>query len=92
MLGEIKTITEYHPNGSLWFTTVIAFVNPKYIGFYMNNAQLREWNSSKPYIKIKCEKHFDNGQFGWKLEWNESGELLNKNDKSYRKDGTLIQH
>lgn len=92
MLGEIKTITEYHSNCALWFITVIAFVNPKYISFYMNNTQLRGWNSAKPYIKLKCEKYFDNGQFGWSLEWNELGELINKNNPSYRKDGAIIQY
>lgn len=92
MLGQVKTITEHHSNGSLWLNTVIAFVNLKYIHFYMKNTQLRDWNSLKPYIILKREKYFDNGQFAWKLEYNESGELTNKNDHQYRKDGTLILH
>jgi hypothetical protein len=43
------------------------------------------------FIKLKCEKYFDNGQFAWSLIWNEDGELLNKSQLSYRKDGTIIQ-
>lgn len=91
MLSQIQTITEYHPNGALWFTTDIAFVEPMFIDAYKNNTQLRDLNG-KPYLKLKCEKHYDNGQFAWKLEWNESGDLINKNDSQFRKDGTLIQY
>jgi len=89
MLGERKTLKEYHPNGALWFITEIVFVMPMFVNNYMSNTQLRDWDGT-PYLILKCEKYFDNSQFGWKLEWNESGELINKEDKAFRKDGTLI--
>ncbi len=48
-------------------------------------------DNQEDFIKLKCEKYYDNGQFAWCLKWDEKGNLINKSQSCYRKDGTLIQ-
>ena len=88
MIKEKQTKTEYHKNGTLFFITEIAIIEPMFLHLY---PQRLKNENDEYFIKLKCEKYFDNGQFAWSLIWNEDGELLNKSQLSYRKDGTIIQ-
>lgn len=88
MLSKKRIITELNKNGALWFNTEILYIEPGFEHLYQHKLIDSE---GRPFIKLKCEKFFDNGQFAWKLEWNEKGELLNRHDKQFRKDGTIVQ-
>ena len=88
MIKEKQTKTEYHKNNTLFFITEIAIIEPMFLHLY---PQRLKNENDEDFIKLKCEKYFDNGQFAWSLIWNEDGELLNKSQPSYRKDGTIIQ-
>jgi len=96
MLLEPQITTEYHENGTLFFTTVAAEIAPGYLHLYEGkNPMMRRMIDNKPvnpYVILMREKHYDNGQFAWRLEWDETGKLNNAGPKQYRKDGTLIQY
>ena len=93
----LKSITnkEFYNNGNLFFTEITSEIEPMFLDSFKNSPQFRtEKNGKKvnPYIVLMREKHFKNGQFAWCLEWGENGILINKNNLSYREDGSLIQY
>jgi hypothetical protein len=90
MIKEIITITEHHKNGALFYKERRAIIEPLFIDAYRSFATFRSIESIS-FLKIECTKYFDNGQLAWSLIWDEKGELINKNDLQYRKDGTIIQ-
>lgn len=96
MLGRIEEITEYHKNGALFVKRIIAFIDPLFEMIYMSNPNYRtkdiNGNDCQPYLKLEYSKWFDNGQFAWSLKWDDKGNLLNKEEPTYRKDGTIIQY
>jgi hypothetical protein len=74
----------------LFYREKRAIIEPLFIDDYKTFLNFRTI-SNISFLKLECEKHFDNGQFAWSLIWDEKGEVMNKNEKSYRKDGTIIQ-
>lgn len=95
MLLNPITKTEYHDNGTLFFTTVTAEIVKGYEYLYDNNLQRRSQIDGKPvqpYIKLMCEKYYDNGQLAWRLVWDEEGNPTKDCSKHYRKDGTIIHY
>jgi hypothetical protein len=91
MIKEIVTITEHHKNGALFYKEKIAIIEPLFIECYIGFVNLRNVNNVA-FLKLECEKYFDNGQFAWSLLWDEKGNLINKKDLQYRKDGTIIKN
>lgn len=92
MLLDKKEITEYHDNGTLFYRLVIAEIEPMFIDMYSNSTQVRRMmngNPVPPYVILLKEKYFDNGQFAWRLEYDEMGDGIKKHP-NYRKDGTII--
>ena len=90
MLKEIIETKEYHENGTLMFTNRIGIVEPLFLDIYKKNKTLHKSNKDDNYyIILKREKFFNNGQFGWILEYDERGNSIG-DKKQYRKDGTLI--
>ena len=94
MLLKPKTTIEYHENGTLFFTTITAEIADGYL--YMHegkNPMMRKLINNRPvnpYVILMREKYYDNGQFAWRLEWDEYGKPKDTGTKNYRKDGTLI--
>ena len=89
MIKEIITITEHHGNGALFYQEKRGVIYPLFVDVYKNSSALM-FNEGIHYIKLECTKYFDNGQLAWSLKWDENGNLLNKKDKTYRKDGAVI--
>lgn len=92
MIKEIITKAENHKNGTLFFEEKIGIIDPLFVESHKNNSTLIFNKEENIYfIRLETTKHFDNGQFAWSLKWDEKGNLLNKGDKAYRKDGTVIE-
>lgn len=89
MIKEVITITEHHKNGALFYTEKRAIVEPLFIDAYKTFTNFRTIENES-FLKMECEKYFDNGQFAWRLIWDEKGDVINKKEKSFRKDGTII--
>lgn len=90
MLKEIIETQEYHKNGTLMFTNKIGVIEPLFLDIYKNNKTIhKSIEDDNYYIILKREKFFDNGQFGWGLEYDLKGNSIG-DKKQYRKDGTLI--
>ena len=89
MIKKIEEITEYHTNGTLCWREKRAIIEPLFIDAYANLTTFRNVNNTA-FIRLECTKFFDNGQLAWSLIWDEEGNLLNKLDPIYRKDGTII--
>lgn len=90
MIKETITITEHHKNGALFYKEKRAIIEPLFIDAYKKFSNFITIENIS-FLKLECEKHFDNGQFAWSLKFDLEGNLINKNEHSYRKDGTLIQ-
>ena len=90
MIKETITITEHHKNGALFYKEKRAIIEPLFIDSYKKFSNFRTIENIS-FLKLECEKHFDNGQFAWSLKFDLEGNLINKNEHSYRKDGTLIR-
>ena len=90
MIKETITITEHHKNGALFYKEKRAIIEPLFIDSYKQFSNFSTIENIS-FLKLACEQHFDNGQFAWSLKFDLEGNLINKNEHSYRKDGTLIQ-
>ncbi|MCY7291332.1 MAG: hypothetical protein LH615_04035 [Ferruginibacter sp.] len=88
MLNRKVETKEYHENGTLWFVTIIGIIEPIFYDLYKKYYTNKE---GERFIKLKCQKFYNNNQFAWSLIWDEWGVLLNNDESQFRFDGTIIQ-
>lgn len=85
---ETKTNQEFHENGQLAYTETIAYLNPEIPHLYYNTLVD---DSGKEWMRVgRQAKYYDNGQLAWELNYDEKGNVIKDDSRSYRKDGTVI--
>jgi hypothetical protein len=91
MIKEEIIKTEYHKNGTLFFKEKRAIIDPFCINIYNGFQNLRTLGDTN-FLILERTKFYDNGQFAWSLKWNENGNLINTDEKQFRKDGSIIMY
>lgn len=89
MIKEEIIKTEYHKNGTLFFKEKRAILNPISIDIYNSSPNFRTLENIS-FLILERTKFYDNGQLAWSLKWDEKGNILNSEEKEYKKDGTVI--
>lgn len=89
MILSTKTNNEYHANGQLAYTENISILSEASAGSYSNR---RISTDGTQWIRTGVNaKYFDNGQLAWRLQYDNVGDLIQTDDKQYRKDGTVVE-
>lgn len=67
----------------------MAVLSPLWAHLYTNRVH---HPNGYEFVRIgECSKYFDNGQLGWRLHYDENGNVIKEKFISYRRDGTAIQ-
>lgn len=89
MFLRVELQQEFHDNGALAYEQTIAILKPEHEAKFDRRIMHPDGYC---FIRIgRNVKYFDNGQLAWQLDYNDKGEVIkNKDQREYRKDGTII--
>ncbi len=86
---EKQTIQGFHENGQLAYTATIARLDESHSKLLYSNRLFSD--DHKEWIRVgKQAKYYDNGQLAWELNYDDKGNVIKDDERSYRKDGSVI--
>lgn len=87
MILEEKEHKEYHRNGTIWITGTIGIIAPlwKHRYHYLVAPDGTPWCRTGIW-----EKHYDNGQLAWTIEYDAFGKCTDSKFPQFLRDGTPI--
>lgn len=89
MIIETVNLKEYHANGTLWIDEVRCYVSDDSIDLY-GAILIKAFADGRYFFRKQVIKYYDNGQFAWRQDRDDSGNSICIDSRKFRKDGTGI--
>lgn len=89
-IGTVEEQNEFHPNGELAYIQTIKVIDKQERHLYPNYRI-----HSGGYLFIRtglCAKYYNNGQLAWSMNYDDMGNVIKDNQKSFRKNGDVIKY